>query len=140
LKIDVEGHEKCVLLGADWSLLRPRVILVEAVRPVSHTQNHEEWEYLLLAEGYRFVLFDGLNRFYVREEDEEAASLLSCPANVLDDYIVINHLRALLTVQQLRTSLQNIQTESRQMAIEAEQLRRRGEHVASVVATITGTI
>ncbi|HTV10784.1 MAG TPA: FkbM family methyltransferase [Acidimicrobiales bacterium] len=137
LKIDVEGHEKNVILGVDWSLLRPRTIVVEAVRPGSHTPNHDEWEHLLLAAGYRFVLFDGLNRFYVGDEDEEAASLLSSPASVLDSYIAVNHVRALLALQQLKASLAAAQSESAELARDAEQLTRRTEQLQSALAALT---
>lgn len=88
LKIDVEGHEEFVLRGVDLSVWHPRVIVVEATRPNSQVQSHEAWEPLLLSNGYEFQLFDGLNRFYVRDEDlEELGPVLSSPANVLDDYV-----------------------------------------------------
>ena len=91
VKIDVEGFEREVLLGADWKRYRPRVILIEATNP-------ETWDYLLTEEGYREVLFDGLNRFYVRKEDEALIRGLSAPANVMDDYvswIMADHIAAL---------------------------------------------
>ncbi|RKT51904.1 FkbM family methyltransferase [Saccharothrix australiensis] len=87
LKIDVEGAEQVVLEGADWSRHRPRVVVVEATEPGSPTPNHAGWEPLVLAAGYRCALFDGLNRFYARADDEEALSVLSAPANVFDRYV-----------------------------------------------------
>lgn len=87
LKIDVEGHEKAVIEGADWSRWRPRVLVVEATEPNSPRPSHQAWEPLLLTAGYLFALFDGLNRFYVREEDRELLPVLSVPANVFDDFI-----------------------------------------------------
>lgn len=86
LKIDVEGTERAVIEGADWSKHRPRVVVVEATRPGSPEPAHEEWEPLLLAAGYRCALFDGLNRFYAKANDEEALASLAAPANVFDDY------------------------------------------------------
>jgi FkbM family methyltransferase len=71
LKIDVEGAEVDVLRGIDWSRLRPRIILLEAVAPGSMAPSHDEWEPLLLAQDYEFVLFEGLNRFYVAREEVE---------------------------------------------------------------------
>lgn len=68
LKIDVEGAEADVLAGGDWHRFRPKVVLAEAVAPGTGEPNWAEWEPLLIARGYRFVLFDGLNRFYVAEE------------------------------------------------------------------------
>ena len=68
LKIDVEGAEADVLFGNDWQRFRPKVIVAEAVAPGSGEPAWQEWEPMLLAQGYRFVLFDTLNRFYVAEE------------------------------------------------------------------------
>jgi FkbM family methyltransferase len=68
LKIDVEGAERDVLEGADWSKHRPRVVVLEAVTPLSNAPAWSDWEPLLLENNYRFVLFDTLNRFYVAAE------------------------------------------------------------------------
>ncbi|MGH3431982.1 MAG: FkbM family methyltransferase, partial [Thermocrispum sp.] len=86
LKIDVEGAERAVIQGADWSRHRPRVVVVEATRPGSSVPSFQEWEPLLLAAGYRCVLFDGLNRFYADADDEEARDCLAAPASVLDGF------------------------------------------------------
>ena len=66
LKIDVEGAEPEVLSGNDWSRWRPRVVVVEATDPWSFQQTHLRWEPALLAAGYLFASFDGINRFYAR--------------------------------------------------------------------------
>lgn len=78
LKVDVEGAETAVLEGADFQRWRPRVILVEAIRPGSMAQAWAEWEPILTGRGYRFAFQDGLNRFYVAKE--EAALLDRFPA------------------------------------------------------------
>ena len=71
LKIDVEGAEGDVLFGGDWKRFRPKVIVAEAVTPMTSEPSWQDWEPFLLAQGYRFVLFDTLNRFYVAEEHPE---------------------------------------------------------------------
>jgi len=71
LKIDVEGGEADVLHGGDWERYRPKVIVIEAVMPGSGEPAWAEWEPFLLARGYRFRLFDTLNRFYVAQEHPE---------------------------------------------------------------------
>lgn len=76
LKIDVEGAEPEVLLGGDWRRNRPKVVIVEALTPLSGEPSWEQWEPFLLGQGYRFVLFDTLNRFYVAEEAPEIAARL----------------------------------------------------------------
>ena len=68
LKIDVEGAEADVLAGGDFKRFRPKVVVAEAVAPGSGEAAWQEWEPNLLAQGYRFALFDTLNRFYVAEE------------------------------------------------------------------------
>lgn len=70
LKIDVEGAEGEVLAGLDLTRLRPKVICLEAVAPGTMAPNWDGWEPMLLAADYAFVLFDGLNRFYVAREQE----------------------------------------------------------------------
>jgi hypothetical protein len=87
VKIDVEGGEGGVLAGADFERFRPRVLVVESTVPGTTIPSYETWEPGVLEAHYEFVLFDGLNRFYVREEDQDLVDLLSSPANVLDDYI-----------------------------------------------------
>lgn len=87
LKIDVEGHEKAVIEGGDWNRWRPRILVIESIEPMSSIKSiHGEWEPILLNAGYLFSFFDGLNRFYLREEDRELLPLLSAPANCFDDY------------------------------------------------------
>lgn len=89
LKIDVEGAEGDVLAGNDWSLVRPRVILLEAVSPGSMAEAHADWEPLLLAQDYEFVLFEGLNRFYVDRRD---ADLLARFPREKADWLIVPHL------------------------------------------------
>jgi FkbM family methyltransferase len=82
IKIDVEGAEGDVLAGNDWARFRPRVACIEAVQPGSMDAAWAGWEPGLLAKGYRFAHFDGLNRFYVA--DEAAALLARFPATQPD--------------------------------------------------------
>ena len=71
LKIDVEGAEGDVLFGGDWERFRPKVVVAEAVAPMTSEPSWQEWEPFLIAQRYRFALFDTLNRFYVAEECPE---------------------------------------------------------------------
>ena len=86
LKIDVEGAERDVIVSGDWGAFRPRVLVIEAIAPVTHQPAWEEWEDLLLDAGYVFAMFDGINRFYYRGEEPALAAPLSAPANILDGY------------------------------------------------------
>ncbi|MFI0481821.1 FkbM family methyltransferase [Actinomadura sp. 9N215] len=87
LKVDVEGAEAAVLGSADLRAWRPRVIVVEATVPLTSRPSHQEWEPHVLKAGYRLALFDGLNRFYARDNEPDLRERLAVPANVLDNYI-----------------------------------------------------
>jgi FkbM family methyltransferase len=87
LKVDVEGAEAIVLRSADLRVWRPRAIVVEATVPLTSLPSHEKWEPYVLTAGYRLALFDGLNRFYARNDEPELRERLAVPANVLDNYI-----------------------------------------------------
>jgi FkbM family methyltransferase len=71
LKIDVEGAEADVLAGLDLALRRPRAMCIEAVAPGDMAENWGDWEPRLLASGYEFMLFDGLNRYYAAREADD---------------------------------------------------------------------
>lgn len=88
LKIDVEGAEAEVLAGADFSAFRPWILVIEATWPGRPEASHARWEPALLERGYRFVWFDGLNRFYVAAEREAAlAPYFRAPPNVWDEFV-----------------------------------------------------
>ena len=87
LKVDVEGFEREVLLGGDWSVNRPWIVVVEATAPLSAELQHAAWENILVEAGYKFVYFDGLNRFYVAREHADLEAGFSAPPNVFDDYV-----------------------------------------------------
>lgn len=88
ISIDVEGHEKRVLAGNDWKRFRPRAFVIEATLPFTTTLCHHAWEPILLNAGYTFGYFDGINRFYVREDEREMLTALqSAPINVLDHFM-----------------------------------------------------
>jgi FkbM family methyltransferase len=81
LKVDVEGAEKDVLFGGDWQKYRPKVVVAEALAPYTLASAWQEWEPLLAKHGYRYVLFDSLNRYYLAEEASELARCFeSAPA------------------------------------------------------------
>jgi FkbM family methyltransferase len=86
LKVDVEGEERSVLLGGDFTRWRPRVVVVEATEQGGPTPNHHLWEDVLLGRDYLYAAFDGLNRYYVRAEDADLVPVLQVPVNVFDEY------------------------------------------------------
>lgn len=86
LKIDVEGFEREVLKGSSIEKYRPWVLVIEATRPNSTVDVSAGWEKLVLDAGYVKTLFDGLNKFYVRNDMPDLAELMSTPANVFDQW------------------------------------------------------
>lgn len=95
LSVDVEGHERQVLEGGDWSRWRPRIILAES-------NGFESWEGLLLRSGYHFTHFDGVNRFYVRDEDAHLIPPMSIPVNASDRFSIYGYARK---ISELENSL-----------------------------------
>jgi FkbM family methyltransferase len=87
LTIDVEGFEREVLLGADFTRWRPRVLVVEATLPYTNTPVHAEWEGIVLDAGYHFAFFDGINRFYISARDPGLEERLSFPVTPLDGFV-----------------------------------------------------
>ncbi len=71
LKVDAEGSEKEVLLGTDFTKIRPWIIIMEATEPLTEVPTWQEWEEILLNAGFELVRTDGLNRFYVASEHQD---------------------------------------------------------------------
>lgn len=94
LKIDIEGWEKPAIEGCDWQRFRPRALVIEATKPATRPAAWDDlesiamwhdWEPVLLENRYIFAYFDGLNRFYVREEDAHLAGRFQLPPGVFDE-------------------------------------------------------
>jgi len=66
LNVDVEGFERKVLSGLDFTKHPPKVIVLEATAPMTEEPTQQKWEDILFANGYSFALDDGLNRYYVQ--------------------------------------------------------------------------
>lgn len=64
MKIDVEGHEREVLEGNDWIRFRPTFLVIEATVPGTDIPAWDTWDGFVLSQGYEFLEFDGLNRWY----------------------------------------------------------------------------
>jgi FkbM family methyltransferase len=86
LKIDVEGMEDQVIGSWMPSSARPWIVLVESTKPNSPEPNFEIWEPKLLALGYEFVYFDGLNRFYVSVDHPELKASFGPGPNYFDHF------------------------------------------------------
>jgi FkbM family methyltransferase len=63
-KIDVEGFEKQVLLGINWTAFRPWAFCIEATIPTTQILCYDKWEHILFEHGYEFGCSSRINRFY----------------------------------------------------------------------------
>ena len=87
LKVDVEGAEEDVLKGLDLSKYRPWILVIESLDPITNDSVHHSWEPSLINNNYTFMLFDGLNRFYLSNEHLSLSEHFKSPVNVLDKFI-----------------------------------------------------
>ena len=126
LKIDVEGAEANVIAGGDWREHRPWIVVVEATLPNSQTPNHCEWEHHLLDNGYTFVHWDGLNRFYLAKEHQDLEGSFSTPPNVFDDFTLYSQVL--------------IEEQSSSLIKEAGCLRKKIDQLQQEIAKLQGEV
>lgn len=129
LKIDVEGFEREVLEGMDFTRFRPWMLVVEATRPNSTEEVHSRWENILDAQDYIFVYADGINRYYLARERNELAEAFRYPPNVLDGFIQAGYFEANLKLQ-----ASNLQVQAMTRQFECD-VARAEEKAALAVAT-----
>jgi FkbM family methyltransferase len=127
LKIDVEGCEREVLGGGDWQRWRPRAVVLEY-------NFWERWEPLLLAAAYRFAFFDGVNRFYIREEDADLLPRLSTPVNCTDDFEIYVYVRR---IENLRQRLRAAEEGNSEVVRHLRRVARRFPRCAAAAKTLT---
>ncbi|MDA8297006.1 MAG: FkbM family methyltransferase [Actinomycetota bacterium] len=122
LKIDVEGAEREVLEGIDLARWRPRVITVEATEPNSLRPAYRTWEHLVTGRGYAYAATDGINRYYVREEEAALGELL-VPANSLDEYVPMREQLLLDEIERLRTYAHSLELGRAELADDLAQAK-----------------
>lgn len=81
LKIDVEGYEKNVIEGIDFSRYKPWIIVVEAVYS-------DDFESLLLENGYIFMQQYDINRYYLLAEKDIFIDRFVGKEEILKNYCV----------------------------------------------------
>jgi FkbM family methyltransferase len=134
LKIDVEGFEGEVLRGMDFARWRPWVLVIEATLPDSRVTNHETWEHLVTGQRYRYVWFDGLNRYYVAEEHAELAASFGTPPNVFDDFISYHLAEAWDAKKALTVALRESESHCAAIEIEMYDAMQRAEYLDEQLA------
>ncbi len=106
LKIDVEGSEEQVLLGAAFDRVRPWIVVVEATEPNTQIPTHERWEHILTKENFLPVYFDGVNRYYIDRNRQHLAEHFRAPPNVFDNFIQYRYWDAQLKCEQHARALE----------------------------------
>jgi len=140
LKVDAEGAERAVLAGADLQNFRPWIILVEATAPNSQVQTHLAWEDLLLDADYRFVWYDGLNRFYVASEKAELEISFQAQPNVFDDFVRYSEVEAKAQLSQARLSLSEASSREHALAADLAVLRAQSEGLIAETARLATSL
>jgi FkbM family methyltransferase len=95
MKIDAEGSEGDILRSIDLQAYRPKVLLIEVEShptafpgwdnvDIEQRLRPPAWEGSVLSAGYLFAHFDGLNRFYLRQDVAHLKSRLAVPPGVFD--------------------------------------------------------
>jgi FkbM family methyltransferase len=116
LKIDVEGMEQDVIESWPPSLVRPWIVIVESTKPNSREASFTDWESKLLALGYEFAYFDGLNRFYVSMGQPGLKAEFGIGPNLFDDFSVNEH------SQFARQSRSKIERQKAEIAVKNEKI------------------
>lgn len=100
LKLDVEGHELEVIKGAALERYRPIVILAETTQPCSFqpTADAGTIDDYISEYGYKKVFFDGINTWWLAEENfEQRSHFFSYPVGFFDGFSPSQIRQALLT-------------------------------------------
>lgn len=85
MKISVEGGETAVFEGWRESNIRPWIVVVNTVDPLTWAERPIPWEPSLLARGYSLACFDGLNRFYFDTNRHDIGKALRCGLSIWDN-------------------------------------------------------
>jgi len=118
LKIDVEGMERAVIQSWPPAKTRPWIVVVESTKPNSPEPTFANWEPVLVALGYEFVYFDGLNRFYVSREQLELKRHFGPGPNYFDDFALSGYASAPFCAR-INAELANLREQAAARANEA---------------------
>jgi FkbM family methyltransferase len=125
IKIDVEGFEREVIFGMDFTKFRPWVVVVEATKPNSQVEVHLEWEDMLFSAEYIFAYADGLNRFYLASERKDLLAYFRYPPNVFDNYVRFDHYDAKIKVGLIEAKIQQAEAKAHQAEAKAHQAEQK---------------
>ena len=131
LKIDVEGFEREVILGGDFSKYRPWVLVIEATRPNSTEEVYEDWEDIVFKADYLFGYKDGLNRFYIAKEHSELLSAFHHPPNVFDNFILYDQWILGLRQKEVESKAREAESKAREAESKAQEAESKAQEAES---------
>jgi SMC interacting uncharacterized protein involved in chromosome segregation len=109
--------------------------VVEATEPYSEREVFAEWEDLLLRHSYRFIYFDGVNRFYAAEEHADLARHFSHPPNWFDQYVSYELWRTRADLEEVQATERNALVNSlNHMSAEVESVRAEAQSLREAMA------
>ncbi len=129
LKIDVEGMEAETVASWRPSHVRPWILVIESTVPLSRDESYFEWEPTVLAMGYAFVYFDGLNRFYLHEAHSDLKPAFGAPPNIFDDFTLSGLSNSPFT-HRLNGEIASLKERSQGAARDAAEIQRLHHHIA----------
>ena len=124
LKIDVEGAERDVLESWGDSGVRPWIIVMEAIEPITHEINSDKWKELILGKGYKKVYFDGINEFYLHEAHKELKKYFGPGPNIFDGKIIVGHDASPVAAHVVRGVRADAQTRMSHLAAAAKTVKQ----------------
>ncbi len=89
MKIDVEGWEYQCLLGMDFNIIKPWIIVME-----TDENSYKNWEYILTDNGYVLLGDDGVNRYYLYKDIRNRVDEYKSRQEIIDEYEIINYQEA----------------------------------------------
>ena len=131
LKIDVEGSEKEVIESNDWSLFRPKIIIVESTIPSSQIANFQSWDNILISSDYFFVYFDGLNRFYLRNDLIDFKEVFSYPPCVFDEFIKNSEINKQIQLNEFHLQQIELQSDNQKLLLNYQDLKTHHHELQS---------
>jgi len=108
LKIDVEGLEEDVILGGNWEIFRPTVLIIETTQPNTNIRCKNNIPQILTDKDYKHVFFDGINDYYIAAESEDLAKHFAYPVNILDFYVNYRFVEQQRQINELNRMLNSI--------------------------------
>lgn len=126
LRVDFFNLKNNVLNSWNNSVVRPWVVLVNYL-PIHHQELiSSQFESKLIKKGYKFVFFDGVNRFYLAQEQIQLRPLFQNPPTLLDDALISGKAStSYYGVTEIR--VQRAELEARQAKVKAWQVECRVE-------------